>query len=341
MGKTVLFEGPDISVHQGVVNIKKVRDAGYKWIAIRAGYGKNNVDKKYVNNAQACYNLNVPAMIYWFSYGYGNSMAANEADYAIAQAAKYWDKCPIAFDLEYDTVRYARTKGVNIDKKLATDMAIAFLSRVKEKGYIPVIYTNRDYLRNYFDMNKITAAVGEVFVWYARYGLSKLPASEENIPDIWQYTSKGKIDGVSGNVDINKFYTDFSTCSTKVETDKSSQTCNINILNFQKAANADGYRDKNGNKLVEDGIDGANTQYVRKQICLQAKKVALVWKVGSKGELVKWFQGRCNEILGHYQTVDGLYGSTSRKECAQLQKTLQLTADGKAGYNTLQALFYN
>lgn len=340
MGRKVLYEGPDISSHQGVVNIKKVRNAGYKRVAIRAGYGKNNVDQRFISNAQACYNLNVPAMIYWFSYGWNAAMAANEADYAIAQAAKYWKECPIAFDLEYDTVRYARTRGVEITKKIATDMAIAFLGRVRDKGYIPVIYTNKDYLKNYFDMGKITKEVGMVYVWYARYNTT-LPTSEENIPDIWQYTSKGKIDGVSGNVDINKFFTDFDANSVKVEEDKSSKTCNINILNFQKAANADGFRDKDGKKLVEDGIDGPKTQYVRKLICLQAKKVSGKWMVGSTGKLVEWFQKRCNEILGHDQEVDGLYGKNSRTECVAVQRKLQLTDDGKAGYNTIQALFYN
>ena len=48
--KQALYKGPDISKHNGNVNIKKVRDAGYKRIGIRAGYGKNNVDEKYVSN---------------------------------------------------------------------------------------------------------------------------------------------------------------------------------------------------------------------------------------------------------------------------------------------------
>lgn len=341
MAKKVLFHGPDISSHQGVVDVKQIKNAGCGWIALRAGYGKNNVDQRYPSNAQACYNLNMKTMIYWFSYALNLEMVANEALYAIAQAKKYWGKCPIAFDLEYDTIRYASTRGVAIGKTLATDMAITFLSVVKENGYIPVIYTNRDYIRNYFDMDKITAALGTVYVWYARYGLSKLPASEENIPDIWQYTSKGSLPGVKGNVDLNYFYTDFISAPTKVEDNKPSKTTNLYILEFQKAANADGYRDAAGKKLVEDGIDGPKTQYVRQKITLKAKKVGLIWKVGSKGEVVKWFQKRCNEVLGHSQKVDGLYGKTARKDCIAVQDKLALKEDGVAGKNTLQALFYN
>ena len=335
MSKEVLYQGPDISKHNGNVDIKRVRDAGYKRIGIRAGYGKNNVDERFVQNALACVNLGVPALPYWFSYALTAQMAAAEAQYCIAQVKKYWTNCPIAFDLEYDTVRYARTRGVNITKALATDMAIAFLKEVKAVGYVPVLYTNRDYLKNYFDLARIVKEVGTVYIWFALYS-SKLPASEEAVADIWQCTSTAKVPGISGNVDLNNFFTDFTAVPAKRE-----DTCNINILNFQKAANKDGYLNAQGRKLVEDGKDGANTQYVRKQITLKAKQVEKVWEVGSTGEVVKWWQTRCNEILGHYQRVDGKYGSTARKETIAVQKKLNLKEDGIAGYNSIQAAFYN
>ena len=231
MSKNVLFEAPDISEYQGTVDIKRIRDAGAKMIGLRGGYGKNNIDQRFQPNAQACYNLNVPALIYWFSYALNDEMARNEADFAIAQASKYWKRCPIAYDLEYDTVRYARTQGVNIDKKVATNMAIRFLARVKEKGYIPVIYTNRDYLKNYFDMDTITKKIGKVYVWFAVYGINNLPQKELDLTDLWQYTSSGSIPGVSGRVDMNKFYTDFEIESVKNESVET--VSNVNIINFQ------------------------------------------------------------------------------------------------------------
>lgn len=336
MGKEIVGKGPDISYHQGAVNIKQVRDAGYKRIGIRAGYGKNNVDQRYITNAQACYNLGVDVLLYWFSYAYTPAMAAAEAEYAAAQASKYWKHCPIAFDFEYDSVNYDRKNGVNVTKQLATDMAISFLEEIKAAGYIPVIYTNRDYEKNYFDLQKITKEVGKVYVWYARYS-SNLLDSEADAADIWQYTSAGKIPGVAGNVDMNRFYTDFDSYETADREDK----CNVNILDFQKAANADGYRDADGKKLAEDGIDGPRTQYVRRQINLKAKRVLLMWKTGSSGSVVKWWQRRCNEILGHAQNVDGVYGKISRSETIELQKRLNLSQDGIAGYNSIQAAFYN
>lgn len=336
--KQELYKGPDISYHNGNVNIKKVRYAGYKRIGIRAGYGKNNIDQRFVSNALACVNLGVASIIYWFSYALSELMAKNEADYCCDQVEKYWNKCPVAYDLEYDTIRYARTRGVNITKDLATNMAIAFLSRVKERGHVPVIYTNRDYLKNYFDMDKIAAALGKVYVWYARYGVS-LSEAELNLTDILQYTSSGSVPGISGKCDINIFYTDFEMVSS-VPTQR-EETCNINIQNFQRAANADGYRDAYGRKLTEDGIDGKNTQYVRRKISLQAKKVGFIYKVGSTGKVVEWWQGRCQEILGNNHKPDGQFGKISRKDTIAVQEKLNLTVDGIAGYNSLQAAFYN
>lgn len=332
--KKILYKGPDISYHNGNVDIKRVRDAGYRRVGIRCGYGKNNIDQKFAKNALACVNLGELVMLYWFSYALDADMAAQEARYCIAQAAKYWKSCPIAFDLEYDTVRYARTKGVNIEKKLATNMAIAFLKEVKEAGYIPVLYTNKDYTKNYFDIERIQKEVGHVYVWYARY-TGSLPAAEENIPDIWQYTSKGRIDGVTGNVDMNNFFTNFVFESE--ESVQQPATYNINILNFQKAANADGYKDQLGQPLGEDGIDGAKTQYVRRKILLKMNGL----RVGSTGEVVKWVQIRLNEILECNLKIDGRYGSRTKNAVKQFQKKYGLATDGKAGYTTIQGMFYN
>lgn len=332
MSKKVLYEGPDLSYHNGNVDIKRIRDAGYKRIGLRAGYGKDNIDQKYVTNALASFNLGVAVLLYWFSYAYTIAMAVAEAGFAIAQAKKYWKKCPIAFDFEYDSINYARKKGIVITKKLCTDMCIAFLQAVKAAGYIPVIYTNKDCLKNYFDMTRITTELGTVYVWYARY-TSSLSSIELKDADIWQYTSSAKIPGVPGKVDMNKFYTDFGE---QIPAEQ-KPVCNINILNFQKSANKDGYRDTDGKKLVEDGIDGPKTQYVRKQIYLKAK---LLLFVGSTGALVKWHQTRCNEILGHAQKVDGEFGKVARSETLELQKKLGLKEDGVAGYNTLQVEFY-
>ncbi len=329
--------GIDISVHNGIVNMQKVKDAGYGRVMIRAGYGRNNIDQKYVVNADACRRLLIPAGVYWFSYGYNEAMAKAEGEYAVAAAGKYWDKCPIAFDLEYDTVAYARKNGVEITKALATRMAIAFLRVVVDAGYIPVLYTNKDYKENVFDLPLIQKNFQQkIYIWYARY--TKNLNSEENaLADIWQKSSTGKVDGINGNVDINEFYTTFTDVQPKAvnETVK-----NINILDFQKAANIDGFRDMNGAVLKEDGIDGPKTQYVRRVVNLQAKKAVVGYKTGTSGYLVTWWQKRLGE-LGFTTKMDGSFGADTRKQTIEFQKKYQLKADGIAGYNSITTMLMN
>ncbi|MCI8374819.1 MAG: hypothetical protein HFI29_05200 [Lachnospiraceae bacterium] len=336
MSKKVLYEGPDLSANNGIVNIKQIRDSGYGHIGLRAGYGKNNVDQRYASNAQACFNLKIPVLLYWFSYAYTVEMAAAEAGYAVAQAAKYWERCPIAYDFEYESLNYARKKGVTVTKALCTDMAIAFLRGVRAAGYTPILYAGRDYLNRYFDRNRIRGELGTVYLWYARYNYA-LSMGEMEEASIWQYTSDGRIPGVPKQVDLNRFFMDIGPL---VLADR-SPVPNINILNFQKAANADGYRDAEGRKLAEDGLDGPRTRYVCRQIHLKARRVGPLWRVGSIGEVVRWHQIRCNEILGTDEEEDGQFGKRTRSETIQLQKKLGLKADGVAGYNTLQAEFYH
>ena len=93
---------------------------------------------------------------------------------------------PLAFDLEYDTVRYGAQNGVTIGKTLATDMTIAFCEKVKSAGYIPMYYTNLDYYRTMFDTGRLPYDL-----WFAQY------ASAPSITGMamWQYTSTGKSPG--------------------------------------------------------------------------------------------------------------------------------------------------
>ena len=72
---------------------------------------------------------------------------------------------PIAFDFEYDSVRYAERKGIRVTKQLIMEMTVAFCREVKEAGYIPMVYTNKDYARIYFDVTQLRKE-GDA-IWYA------------------------------------------------------------------------------------------------------------------------------------------------------------------------------
>lgn len=194
------LKGIDVSQWQGNIDWQKVKGAGVQFAMLRAGYGRNNLDTKFHRNAKGAVAAGIPVGLYWFSYALNVEMARREAQYAVEVAKKYKITWPIAYDLEYDTVSYAVKNGVAITKSLATQMAIAFCEEIKRLGYIPMVYTNLDYLNRYFDRSKLPYDL-----WYAQYASTTSVADKE----IWQYSSKGSVPGIAGNVDMNHGYKDY------------------------------------------------------------------------------------------------------------------------------------
>lgn len=198
-----MHRGIDVSSWQGTVNWDAVKKAGVEFVIIRAGYGQNNIDKQFVRNITECNRLEIPCGVYWFSYALNPEMAKQEARYCLQAIAPYRVEYPVAFDFEYESVNYAKKKGIVITRELATDIAKAFLDEVARAGYYPMLYTNRDYLVNVFIMDKLSG----YDIWYARYS-TKLDRKDVGI---WQYTSSGTVDGISGRVDMNIAYKDYPT----------------------------------------------------------------------------------------------------------------------------------
>lgn len=203
----MLKQGIDISAWQGNIDWDQVKNC-IEAVIIRAGYGKNNIDQKWVPNAEAVRDSSLDVGAYWFSYAYTADMAYMEGCYAAnAVKNKFGDRqIPIAFDLEYDSVDYAAKKGVKIGRAEATLFAIRFLTAVKEFGYRPMLYTNIDYIRNYFDLGVIRAAIPDLLLWVACWGSEP---KDYNMA-IWQYSSKGSVAGIIGNVDMDEVYVDMA-----------------------------------------------------------------------------------------------------------------------------------
>src|SRR5699024_10405566 len=128
------LSGIDLSRYQGAIAWDQVTKAGISFATLRGGYGQTNVDPYCHHNPAASQGLAMPVGMYWFSYAYTAQMAVREAEYCIALAKQYKITWPLAFDLEYDTVRYGAQNGVTIGKTLATDMTIAFCEKVKSAG---------------------------------------------------------------------------------------------------------------------------------------------------------------------------------------------------------------
>ena len=190
----------DISTFQGKPDFEKVKDH-VDGVIIRAGYGQGNHDVQFERNISECNRLGIPCGVYWFSYAYSEEMARKEAEYCLKAIKPYRVELPVCFDFEYDSV--AKSKVI-INKTLATKLVHAFCGTIEAAGYYAMNYTNGDYLSRYFDESTM-----RYDLWYAAWPSNPDPAKPPRECGIWQYTSKGSVPGISGNVDMDYAYKDY------------------------------------------------------------------------------------------------------------------------------------
>ena len=192
-------KGIDVSYHNGVIDWSELKDK-IDFAMIRCGYGQNNLDKQFKNNTRGCETYNIPYGVYWFSYALNENMARQEADYCCDAVKNNNILYPIAFDFEYGSENYAKKHGINFSKEDRVKMAKAFLNRVEERGYYPLLYANEDYIKN----RGYDKLIGLYDLWYARWNNKPNPARE---CDMWQYGGEkiGKLE----LVDVNWCYKDY------------------------------------------------------------------------------------------------------------------------------------
>ncbi len=190
--------GIDVSYHQGVIDWKKVKDSGVEFAIIRAGYGKNTVDKKFIENICGAETAGLKIGVYWFLYALNEEDAIENAKRCIDTIALYKDVITLKVwcDYEYDSDNYSIKNDVVQTKESRTRIVKAFLHILEEYGYDVGVYANPDYLNNKF------LDLSEYPLWLAKYSSDK----GDYEPFMWQYSSKGSVPGIKGNVDMNHLY---------------------------------------------------------------------------------------------------------------------------------------
>ena len=190
----VLFRGIDVSRWQGDINWSQVAadDVSFVMLGTRS---KGAVDPYFHRNIQQASAAGVKVGVYIYSLAMTPEMAVEEANFVLNLIHDYPVSYPVAFDMEDST------QGTLSKDELAA-IANAFCGRISEAGYYPVIYANDNWLANKLDMSKMNYPV-----WAARY--SAKPAYQN--PVMWQATSTGAVNGISGNVDIDFQFKDFTS----------------------------------------------------------------------------------------------------------------------------------
>ena len=191
--------GIDVSKHQGTgIDWKKVKADGVKFAIIRAGYGKylKQEDPCFDENIQGAYNAGLDVGVYWYSYASTAADAEKEADVCLQIIKPYQAliSLPVFFDQEYEPDILKATPRVR------TDCCLAFIKKIQAAGYQPGMYASYDWFKNMI----YRAELLDYPAWVAQYA-SKCQYTDKNLY-MWQYTSTGKVNGISGNVDQNEGY---------------------------------------------------------------------------------------------------------------------------------------
>lgn len=195
--------GVDVSAYQGDIDWGKVKNAGYDFAIIRIAYrgygreGKLCLDKKYLQNIINAKTAGLDVGVYIFSQAVNEMEAVEEAEFVLSALQGAQLDLPIVFDPELIKKDTARTDHVTGEQ--FTRNTIAFCNRVKSAGYDAMVYSNMFWEAELFDM----AQLGDYPFWYADY--EKIPQTPYHFT-CWQYTEKGHVDGISGNVDLNVWF---------------------------------------------------------------------------------------------------------------------------------------
>ncbi|MCQ2493258.1 MAG: glycoside hydrolase family 25 protein [Lachnospiraceae bacterium] len=193
--------GIDVSKYQGDIDWNKVAAAGVQFVIIRAGYrgsvtGALVEDSYFVQNIRGALAAGLEVGVYFFTQAVNETEAVEEASAVISMVREYDIKLPIYIDTE-GAGGNGRADGLDVATRTA--VCDAFCRTVKNAGYNSGVYASRSWLYHNLD----TSVLDKYEIWDAEW--VSVP-QYTGYYTMWQYSSKGKVDGIVGNVDLDIYY---------------------------------------------------------------------------------------------------------------------------------------
>lgn len=194
------FQGIDVSRYQGAINWTQVKAAGTDFVMIQVAYrdgvsGTLAEDRYFKTNIQGALAAGVDVGVYFFSQAITEEEAREEADYAMKLVEEYKITYPICIDSEYR--KNGRANSLNA--AVRTNVVKAFCKEVSDRGYKAMVYASKSW----FEDNLYMSYLSDYEVWLARY--NTVPEYTGTF-HMWQYTNKGRISGIVGDVDRDICY---------------------------------------------------------------------------------------------------------------------------------------
>ena len=237
------IKGIDVSSNQGKPDWSKVAKSGIKFAILRV-HQKTGIDGSFEYNYKGCKSNGILIGGYKYSYALTPAQAIDEAEDVIAALNGRGLDFPVFYDLEWSNQR-------KLGKQAVENIAVAFLTRMKKAGYKVGIYCNTDWYNGV-----LTDALRKYECWIAHYPDPDNGTIQTRVkPKVgigWQYSSKGKVSGISGNVDMDVFYKDYRGTTQKGEAKMSkTKLQKFTELGDYYASNG-GYLEKKSNAYLDD-----------------------------------------------------------------------------------------
>lgn len=194
--------GIDVSKWNGEIDWDRVRNAGVEFAIVRAGYrgsvtGSLVEDPCFAANMKGAAASGVPVGVYFFTQAVNEVEAVEEASVVLQLVKEYSLDYPIFIDTE-GAGGNGRADG--LDAETRTLVCEAFCRTIENAGYKAGVYGSRNWYNNNLYTDRLD---NDYCIWLAEYRSVPL---YQGYYQIWQYTSKGKVDGIDGNVDMNISY---------------------------------------------------------------------------------------------------------------------------------------
>ena len=196
-----ILKGIDVSKYQGQVDWEKVKADGIEFAILRAGYGmyENQIDPTFERNYSECKRLGIPIGTYWYTYATSKAEAIKETEVYLKALKDKTTELPNFMDIEYEPDIKA------LSRQLRTDLCNTFMEKIEKAGFKTGLYCSYDWIKNWLYEKQLT----KWDKWIAQYS-SNCNYSGSDLA-IWQYTSKGRVNGISGNVDLDYCYKQYVT----------------------------------------------------------------------------------------------------------------------------------
>ena len=216
------IRGIDVSAWQGVVNWETVANYGMDFVILRITEAGNMIDSCFEKNYSGCQKHNIPTGVYKYSYAMTVAEIQSEARKVVEVLNGRKLQYPVWLDLEWNN---QRSLGAEQIHKLAE----AFEKIITAAGYKFGIYCNVDWY-----LNVICSHLKKYDFWIARYPASDNGTLQERLrPDFgvgWQYSSKATIPGISGKVDRNVFYKDYTATKNENKGEDTVKKTKLQII---------------------------------------------------------------------------------------------------------------